>query len=195
MTRKTLDELAAGHALGSLTPDEERQLAARLAHDTGAREEVAAFIDAAVAMGIAGSPVVTPQAELRARILAAVAGTPQERPPATELPVPEGFRFVFQSDPGWVEPGLPGFRTKLLSGGDATGCQVMLAELTSGGRLPEHDHTGSEELIVISGQVRTEGRVLGPGDYLRAEVGTHHHELVSENGCLALLIVGPAVAS
>jgi hypothetical protein len=34
--------------------------------------------------------------------------------------------------------------------------------------------------------------VMQPGDFLRAEAGTYHHEVFSPDGCTALLIVGPA---
>ena len=51
-----------------------------------------------------------------------------------------------------------------------------------------HDHSSSEELFILSGHLQTEGRLLGPGDFLHAEPGTHHHELVSPDGCVALII-------
>ena len=41
----------------------------------------------------------------------------------------------------------------------------------------------------------TEERMLGQGDFLRAEAGTHHRELSSPDGCTALLVVSPALAA
>ena len=42
--------------------------------------------------------------------------------------------------------------------------------------------------------IDAEGQVLGPGDFVRAEAGTHHHEVISLDGCTALLILGPTLA-
>jgi len=70
----------------------------------------------------------------------------------------------------------------------------MLMALAPGAKVPDHDHAGTEEIYMLSGHLHTEGQVMGPGDFLRAEAGTHHHEVVSPDGCLALLILGPALA-
>jgi hypothetical protein len=48
---------------------------------------------------------------------------------------------------------------------------------------------------MLSGHLQTEGQLIGPGDFLRAEAGTHHYKATSPDGCIALLILGPAVAA
>jgi anti-sigma factor ChrR (cupin superfamily) len=193
MTRKTLEELAAGYAVGALGPADSMEFEALLAHDPRAREEVAAFLDTAAAMAAASSPSVPTTEELNARILAAVVGTPQVPRAAARVSGPPGFLCVpCSSSEGWSESGIPGFRMKPLSGGLNSGYRLILAELAAGSKIPEHEHTSVEELFILSGHLHTEGYVLGPGDFFRAEAGTHHHELTSPDGCTALLIYAPA---
>jgi anti-sigma factor ChrR (cupin superfamily) len=62
-------------------------------------------------------------------------------------------------------------------------------EVGAGATYPAHDHAGYEELYVLSGDLETEGRLLGPGDFLHAEPGSHHNPLHSPHGCTALLVV------
>jgi hypothetical protein len=57
---------------------------------------------------------------------------------------------------------------------------------------PLKKYAGTEELYLLAGHLHTEGQVMQPGDFLRAEAGTYHHEVFSPDGCTALLIVGPA---
>jgi anti-sigma factor ChrR (cupin superfamily) len=112
-----------------------------------------------------------------------------------ETPVPKGYSFLLNSPEGWVDTGVPGFRTKLLSSGPHPGYEVMLMQLVPGGKVPDHDHAGTEEIFMLSGHLHTEGHVMGPGDFLRADPGTHHHDVISPDGCVAILILGPALAA
>ena len=194
MTRKTLEELAAAYSLGALDQAEATQLEALMAQDADARQEVAAFIDAAAAFAAASSPRVNPSAEQRARILASIAATPRLLRERAETPVPKGYSFLMNSPEGWVDTGVPGFRTKLLSSGPHPGYEVMLMQLVPGAKVPDHDHAGTEEIFMLSGHLYSEGHVMGPGDFLRADPGTHHHEVISPDGCVAILILSPALA-
>ena len=78
-----------------------------------------------------------------------------------------------------------------LPGGVDEGVQVVLIEAAPGARFPEHRHNGDEECYVISGDVNTLGRRLGPGDFLHADEGMDHGELFTETGALVLLVVRP----
>jgi len=195
MTRKTLEELAVAYGLGMLDQAEASQLESLIAHDAEALQEVAAFIDTAAAFAAASSPRVEPSIEQRARILAGIAATPQLHPKTAETSAPNSYSFLLNSSEGWEDTDIPGFRTKILSRGPHPGCEVMLIALAPGAKVPDHDHTGTEEIYMLSGHLHTEGQVMGPGDFLRAEAGTHHHEVVSPDGCMALLILGPALAT
>lgn len=194
MNRRTLDELAAGHALGALEPDEALQLASLVGRDIGVRREIAAFTDTIAAIAAAASPLVMPSAELRKKILASVKGVQQERAEAAPLAdLPDGYRLMAFDSEGWTDSDVPGFRTKTLSTGPQPGYLVMLVSFAPGTTYGDHDHDGIEELYMISGHLETEGRLLGPGDFMRGEKGTHHHESHSPDGCVALLICRPAM--
>lgn len=195
MNRKSLDEHASGHALGALSPAEESQLQALAASDAGVRHEMAAFIDTAAAIAAVASPRVTPSAGQRARILATVKATPQKAPDTAERPLPAGFSYLAYSEAGWVETSTPGFRMKLISNGPQPDFQMYLVAFDPGTTFGDHEHGGIEEIFMISGHLQTEGRTLGPGDFFRGEMGTHHHESYSPDGCVALLICRPALAA
>lgn len=195
MNRKTLDELASGSALGVLDSNDAHQLEDFLKGNSWAQQEVAAFIDTAAAFAAAASPRVTPSADQRTRILAAVKATPQkqsETPPVPDLP--HGYSILNHAEDGWTETDVPGFRTKLLSTGPQPGYRMMLVSFDPDTTFGDHEHDGIEELYMISGHLQTEGRLLGPGDFMRGEMGTHHHETYSPDGCVALLICRPALA-
>lgn len=198
MSCRTLRDLAARHALGLLDAAEQAHLTLLLAQDAEAREEMGAFMDAAAAIVIAGAAPVAPSASVRSTVLARIQRTPQQAPVPAPFPAlaPLGFNFVSFGEGDWVETGIPGIRTKVLSDYPDASYQLILGELAPGAAFPEHDHDSREELLIISGHLQTEGRLLGPGDFLRADPGTHHHPLVSPDGCVALLIqTRPAAAA
>jgi len=183
-----LQELAAAHALGALDRAEAARLEALLANDPDAREELEAFLNTAAALA-AALPARRPAAALRERLLERIGGVPQF--PATEAAAPAltpGFQIVPDDERGWTASAIAGSRVKILSISRDMGYQVRMVELAPGSRVPAHDHASSEEVFVVSGHLHTEGRVLGPRDYLHAEPGTHHGELVSPDGCVALII-------
>lgn len=194
MNCKKIQELAAAKAVGALDRADAARLEAACTENSGAREECASFQEAAAALAAALVTPVPPPASLKAKILAQASQSPRPTPtvPASaanpHLDAGSGFRFVIQSETEWQPGPLPGIRIKTLSHSQDMGYHVILAELAPGTRFPEHDHHSSEELFVLSGNLRTEGRLLGPGDFLHAEPGTHHGELVSPDGCVALLI-------
>jgi anti-sigma factor ChrR (cupin superfamily) len=190
MTPRELESLAAAAALGAHDLHDAARFEAALASDPQLQADAAAFRDAIAATAEALCAPAAPPAELRARILAAIAATPQVGSGSSAPAAPHGFHFLGKDEGEWIETGAPGFRVKILSGNGEGGPQVMFAQLVAGGRVPDHDHVGTEDLYMLSGHLQTEGRTLGPGDSLHAEPGTHHHELISPDGCTALLILG-----
>jgi len=147
----------------------------------------------AAADGLAcGVPAVTPPPALRTRVLETVRRTPQQQAPRPvpsrlETPLPDGFKFV-PAESRWQEGPFPGTRYKLLSAAPRVGYAMLMIEIDPGTHYPEHDHDGPEELYVLTGDLVTEGRRLQAGDFIHAEPGSHHHELVSPRGCTALLV-------
>jgi quercetin dioxygenase-like cupin family protein len=57
-----------------------------------------------------------------------------------------------------------------------------------GSRYGNHRHTQTEELYVLEGSCYCGGRLLGPGDYHRAEAGSIHLDTHTEEGSLMLMI-------
>ena len=132
---------------------------------------------------LAAVPSVTPPSELREGVL--------KNALAPGSPIKKGFSFVTDAEGGWQDLPTAGARIKELSNGRDTGRAVLLLELDPGTRFPSHRHGGVEELLVLSGNLDTAGTRMHAGDFMRAETGTTHDDVVSENGCRALLITDP----
>lgn len=182
-----LQELAAAHAAGALDRVDLARAEALAAQDADVREELASLHDAAAALALALPCQQSPSPALRNRILARIAVTPQARP-AGKADAPAGFSFCGRDEGEWQATPIPGLRVKPLSICHQKGYWTVLVELAPGASFPEHDHEGAEDLYLLSGDLVTEGRTMGPGDFVHAEPGTHHHALYSPNGCVALLI-------
>ena len=121
-------------------------------------------------------PVEGPRADVRTRLMTRV---------AEATPVPPGFAFSF-SDEGWQPYPLPGIRMKVLALSRAQDTATILIDAGPGARFPSHHHGGDEECYVISGDVNTLGRRMGPGDFLHADAGTDHGELYTEHGAIGI---------
>lgn len=143
--------------------------------DTLTLDELALLDDAA----IDAIEPVTPPAELRARILDAVRGTPQNS------------RTVRADEGRWLRV-LDGVTVKQLSVDEARGTATILMSLAPGARVPGHDHRGPEDSFVISGSCHIGPTFLRQGDFHHADGGTHHAEIVSDEGCVLLLVVDQA---
>ncbi len=183
MNRKTLEELAHGVRARDAGPSRSCFVSNRLFRTTPKRfQEVPhSHFDAAASFA-AASEVRASRPIQRATGLGYPsrysAITPQLQRKTAQTSAPNGYSFLLNSSEGWEDTDIPGFRTKRLSRGPHPGCEVMLIALAPGAKVPEHDHTGTEEIYMLSGHLRTEGQAIGPGDFLRAEAGTRHHELV-----------------
>jgi anti-sigma factor ChrR (cupin superfamily) len=192
MNCDAVQQLTALEALGALDGPEGEQLRARLRQDPATRVELARFLD--VTAGLASSAIASrPSPSLRTRILEEISQRPQQTrtapaesisPPAP----PPGIQF-HTADAPWLPAPTPGARFKLLSAGPHQGYIMMLIELAPGGGYPEHEHVGVEDMYVLTGDLQTEGRSLGPGDSLHAEPGSHHRALHSVGGCTAIMVV------
>ena len=182
-----LQDLASAHAVGASTATEAARIEALAADDADLRAELASFRDVAAAVAIGQPATSSPSAAVRAAVLAKVARTPQARPGGT-AGTDEGFLFRFRDEGGWQTTPMSGLRIRLLSISNDLGHRTILVDLAPGASVPAHDHGGSEDLMVLSGDLVTEGRTLRAGDFLHAGPGTHHSTLVSPNGCVALIV-------
>ena len=114
---------------------------------------------------------------LRGRVAASTAESPSP-PPLTE---------VLRATEGRWLPFLPRVSLKPLRVDRRGGTQTSLWRLEPGARIPEHDHTGEEECIVLSGSVVFGGETYREGDYLLARPGLHHTEFVSHGGAVLMI--------
>ncbi len=122
--------------------------------------------------------LATPPPSLRDRLLAQVA--------AEAAPPP----FVLRAgDSPWIETGIPGVRRRNLYLDEESHRVSFLLQMESGAKYPPHRHGGVEECFVLQGTVRDDNSLVAAGDYVRYETSSDHSPLVTENGCV-LLIVG-----
>lgn len=195
-----LQQLTAIAALGALDGEDLARLRERLEREPAARREFARFCDVVGALASTTIPR-RPSPAVRARVLERIRQTPQqrerapqespaapERPPPPTPDLPTGFQFTWHDAP-WQSAPLPGARFKLISAAPGQAHVILMIELQPGTVYPEHDHEGSEDMYILTGDLQTEGRSLGPGDALHAEPGTHHHELRTIEGCTALMVL------
>ena len=89
----------------------------------------------------------------------------------------------------WRVLPFPGVKLKTLSVDEKRGTATVLLSLEPGSRLPAHNHHGDEESFVISGSCRIGSIHLRQGDFHRAGGGSHHGDVVSDEGCVLLLVV------
>lgn len=142
-------------------------------NDALAKEDLG-LLDAVVPELI--EPVAPPPA-LRAQILAAVAGVPQESV------------TVRADEDRWRPFPAAGVRWKKLSSNRDRGTLTLLLEISPGSSVPSHGHHGSEDCFVVEGSCRIGGIRLAKGDFHRVESGGRHGTVQSDEGCTLLLVV------
>jgi quercetin dioxygenase-like cupin family protein len=145
--------------------------------------DTAVEFDEIVAMALAElAPSAAPRPAVRGQLMARL---------GVGAPEAAGFVFRMALDDDWLPHPVPGIRMKVLGMNRRAGYATLLLDVAPGTRFPEHHHDGDEECYVLSGSVNTLGRRLGPGDFLHANAGTHHHELWTDEGAQVLLVVPP----
>jgi predicted ChrR family anti-sigma factor len=140
--------------------------------ETLTREDLS-LLDAILASAI---DPVDPPASLRTRILDAASATPQTT------------RTVRAGEGRWFKV-VPGVTVKPLSIDIERDTATILMMFEPGARMPAHDHAGAEDSFVISGSCRIGESHLLKGDFHHADAGTKHGEIVSDEGCVLLLVV------
>lgn len=137
-------------------------------------------------LALAAPAVPAPSARVKANLLERIraAKAPAALAPAT-LP---GWKFESaRAAEGWRET-FPGVRFKTLSVDDQRDVVMLLVEMAPGSRFPDHPHDiSADEGVVITGDVNMDGRLMLPGDYYYAGLGTAHVNVTSPSGCTALL--------
>ena len=186
-------ELAALKSLHALAESDEHALAncqncplgQAILHTQGFEESVAAMTASL------NSPT-EPSPDLKSKIFAAIGEIDPKASPgvetATSSESEKDYHFIGAEEGEWQQ--LPGgkIRLKALSDSPDASHTTLLLEAEPGAVFLPHAHEGMEEVLLLSGDLDTVGRRLGPGDYLRHNPNTIHSKAVSENGCRALVI-------
>jgi anti-sigma factor ChrR (cupin superfamily) len=120
---------------------------------------------------------VAPPPSLRARILGAVAGTPQNSV------------TVRADEDRWRPFPEPGVRWKKLSKDAERGTLTLLLEIQPGATIAAHGHHGAEDCFVVAGSCRIGAVGLRAGDFHRVEAGERHGTVVTDDGCTLLLVL------
>lgn len=131
-----------------------------------------------------------PSDQLKDKIMASIQERPRKRTAgesASGSEVP-GYTFLSDFEGEWRQLPSKGTRIKELSCSKEAGTATFVLEMDPGSRLLAHHHRGAEEAFVLHGDLQMRGRSLRAGDYMRAEPGTMHRDLYSEQGCRALII-------
>lgn len=108
--------------------------------------------------------------------------------------IPQNSRTVRAGEGRWSNFEAPGVKVKLLTVDEEHETATMLMEFEPGAVCPAHDHQGSEQSFVLRGSCRIGGIYLQQGDFHHAERGSRHGDVVSDEGCVLLLVVDKADA-
>ena len=169
----TLDDLAALDALGILSDDEQLELRRLAASADSAMLDDANLYREAVAQLAESLDAVMPPLNVKAKILSAVA-----------FP----GRTVRSNEGKWTSIA-PGVRLKKLSSDRARNTVMVLMEMQPGSAVPPHEHRHAEDSYIIRGSARLGNLTLFAGDFHHVEAGSRHDSIVSDDGCLALLVM------
>ena len=77
------------------------------------------------------------------------------------------------SDRDWKPTDYTGIDRCLFRNNDSGG-RSSVVRLGGGSRFPRHAHVGTEEVVVLKGQVKIGGVALDAGDYLFTAPGEEH---------------------
>lgn len=178
MIDQNQQERASLYVMGLLHEQDASVFESELDQNAALSAEVASLNNATLALAHSAPCLTMPPGALD-KLMASVDSTPIHG---------LDYRLVRNDEEGWEETPVPGFRIKLLAVSKDIGYETLMVDFAPGTRYPAHLHEHSEQLVVFSGSVQTEGRVLGPGDFIHGEPGSQHQELYSHGGCRALLI-------
>jgi quercetin dioxygenase-like cupin family protein len=192
MISEQQQEQASLYVLGAMPADEQRAFEARIKADSELRALVL-DLQRSTALMAAARPSAALPSSLKAKVMGRIGEAASGKATATTSPrYAPGFEFHGSGDErGWKQLPVRGAWIKLLSLEKDRGYAVLLGRLEPGVRYPAHEHLGSEQLFIISGDLHIGARALGPGDFHHADAGTAHGVNYSEQGC-TLLAVLPA---
>jgi anti-sigma factor ChrR (cupin superfamily) len=183
-----IKERAALYALGALGQHEARSFEEHLAEGCQeCRAELEGYEMVVSNLGF-GAAETEPPAVVRERLLSRVGEDGTGRRERPEKPAASPAVISIRAEEGQWREIFKGVLMKSLYVDKATGMMTSLVKILPGARLPMHRHGGVEQLLVLEGDCRIKGEVLGPGDFHRAEAGSIHEATYTEGGTTYLLI-------
>ncbi len=99
-----------------------------------------------------------------------------------------GVTIVRADEGAWGPSGFEGISVRRLAFDEDTRKQTMLVRMAAGSSYPAHEHSSTEECLVLEGDLLVGDRPMRAGDYQRAEVGSRHKAQRTESGALLLVI-------
>ncbi|MEL6939214.1 MAG: cupin domain-containing protein [Cyanobacteria bacterium J06598_1] len=91
------------------------------------------------------------------------------------------------------QPFRPGVEMHMLYGDMQQGASAALLKYAPGATVPDHEHTGYEHIVVLSGSQRDARGTYEQGSLVINSPGSGH-SIVSDNGCIVLIIWEKPVA-
>jgi len=85
------------------------------------------------------------------------------------------------------QPFRPGVDIHRLYGDGQTGPAAALLKYAPGATVPEHDHTGYEHIVVLSG-AQSDAKGSYPAGTVVVNPPGSHHNIKSKTGCIVLII-------
>jgi putative transcriptional regulator len=128
---------------------------------------------------------------VRAKVAAKAAGASLQE--LLSLPQPlRDVALIGAGKGGWTFAG-PGVKSMTLEAGGKFGAKLLRIEPGHG--APNHDHTGTEYTLVVTGAFEDGTGYFGPGDVAIKRPGQIHHPIAANEGvCFALAVEEGEVA-
>jgi hypothetical protein len=108
----------------------------------------------------------------------------EDRPTETPMSGFVPFFSVRSNQLNWVNTPIPKVKIALLHCDEARREKVGLLQAEANMIYPRHHHGGTEEIYMLSGDLKLEGITYHSGDYIRSAPGSTHGEAYSKDGCM-----------
>ena len=175
MTSAGTQRRAGEYVLGTLAPDARRQFVAEMLQDTGLQDLVAQWEQRLAPLERGVTPVEPPD-QVWSRIEAAIDVKPWS-----------GIDVSIRADEGTWEEFVPGVEKKQLLIDRKSRTESYLLRMAPGAQLPPHQHSKTEECLMIAGDLAIGEERYGPGDYLAVPAGVMHPAIYSQGGALVYI--------
>jgi anti-sigma factor ChrR (cupin superfamily) len=118
---------------------------------------------------------------------------PVQPPPSVKRAVMAAIcapgRVIRANEGKWYRQPPDGITVKPLAVDEARGLVTLLMKFEAGAVYPPHDHHGAEQSFVVTGSCRIGELRLFAGDFHRADAGSQHDAVISDDGCTLLLVI------